>query len=636
MPEQSQPPANPPLKSPPRAPEPRPFPAVIDEFPTHQEDDDYSQVLAILRMGLPILAIVIATAVLYFGRDILLPLAMATMLSVIFSPIATRLETIFGRLAGTALVVLGAIAMVGGITYYLTTELTSVADDLTGYSDNIANKLTALQKNTPAGLQRIERAIQDVEQRVAAANPKRVKAIARQVEAVPQTSLGDNLKPFLPVLSGLVDLLLIIVLLFFLLFSRHDLRDRIVRLAARARISVASQAIETAGTTVSRYLILFSLTNLAFGIATGLTCWMIGLPTPELWGLLGFLFRYIPYVGALMAALVPSLVAFAVFPGWHQSIEVLIAFIGIDQIAAQVIEPFMVGRGIGISPVALLVSAMYWSWVWGPAGLLLATPLTACLKVAGDYIPALSFFSILLGSEQQLEDYQGYYRRLLELDYDNARAMVVHYADENGFEAALNAVLVPTVIMAAEEFDHDNISVENLQSIMSTSRALIVEIGNKYNQITRTPRLRVLGICAPGDVHDLALLILLQLMRQDEVAATLVSDNKTSAEMRDFIRGFAPDLVCLSVTTTGCLPAALELVRALRSDSPQLAIVAGGLSAVASADDLLEAGCSQVCASVSEGHRVIRNRIVERLRTRRAFRNYARSPKEGAPQPRRI
>ncbi len=158
------------------------------------------------------------------------------------------------------------------------------------------------------------------------------------MEAVARTTVGDNLKPFAPVLSGIVNFLLIVVLLFFLLYSRTDLRDRIVRLAARARISVASQAIETAGHTVSRYLILFSLTNLAFGVSTGLVCWMIGLPTPELWGLLGFLFRYIPYIGALMAALLPTAVAFAVFPGWDKSIEVLVAFIAIDQIAAQFIE----------------------------------------------------------------------------------------------------------------------------------------------------------------------------------------------------------------------------------------------------------------------------------------------------------
>lgn len=596
-------------------------------MPTGPEHDDEDEILAAVRISLPIIAVVVATAILYFGRDILLPLAMATMLSVIFTPIAKRAERIIGRLAGTALVVLGAIAMVGGIAYFLTTEMSSVVDEVASYSDNVANKLTSIQKSTPPRLQRIQRAIQDVQQRVQRANPKGFKSAPRTIQAVPQTSFGDLFKPVLPVLSGLVDTLLVIVLLFFMLYSRGDLRDRLARLAARARLTVATQAIEIAGQTVSRYLLLFSLTNLSFGIAAGLVCYLIGLPNPELWGLLGFLFRYVPYAGVPIAALLPTLVAFAVFPGWDKCIEVVGSFIAIDQIAAYFIEPVIVGRGIGISPVALLISAMYWSWIWGPAGLLLATPLTACLKVAGDYIPALSFFTILLGSERALEDYHDYYRRLLEQDLDNARALVTHYCDENGFDSTINDVIVPTVIMAAEEFEQDNISIENLDTVMSTSREVIVEAGNKFNKIQRAPRLRVLGVCAPGEVHNLALLILLQLMRQDEVAASLVSENKTTAELRDFIRGFAPDLVCLSVTTSSSLTAAAELVNALHADSPELEIIAGGVTAAASADALIEAGCAKVCATVAEGRRVIRERIAERVRTRRALWNYSRAPR---------
>jgi predicted PurR-regulated permease PerM/methanogenic corrinoid protein MtbC1 len=581
------------------------------------DDNGQDELHSLLRAGIPILAVVLATAVLYFARDILLPLAMATMLSVIFSPLARRVEQVIGRLAGAALVVLGAIAIVGAIGYFLTTELTSVADDLADYSPNIAAKLTAIQKSTPAGLERIEKAIKDVQAEVQRAGPK-TPPKPRTVEAVARTTVGDNLKPFAPVLSGIVNFLLIVVLLFFLLYSRTDLRDRIVRLAARARISVASQAIETAGHTVSRYLILFSLTNLAFGVSTGLVCWMIGLPTPELWGLLGFLFRYIPYIGALMAALLPTAVAFAVFPGWDKSIEVLVAFIAIDQIAAQFIEPFVVGPGIGISPVALLVSAMYWSWIWGPLGLLLATPLTACIKVLGDFIPALSFFAILLGSDRPLEHYHDFY--------------LFQYYNEHGFEETVNDVIVPAVIMAAEEFDQDNIAAENLQRIMNTARELIVEIGNRFNKIQRAPRLRMVGICIPGEVHNIALLILVQLMRQDEVAATLVSENKTIVELRDFIRGFAPDLVCMSISMTEELPAALELVRALRADSEQIAIMVGGLTAVQNAEQLRRAGCSLVCGTINEGRRMIRDRIARRIRIRRALWASGRVAKPGTSQ----
>jgi methanogenic corrinoid protein MtbC1 len=333
-----------------------------------------------------------------------------------------------------------------------------------------------------------------------------------------------------------------------------------------------------------------------------------------------------------MSALLPALVAFAVFPGWDKAIEVLVSFIAIDQVAAQLIEPFLVGRGIGISPVALLVSAMYWSWIWGPAGLLLATPLTACIKVLGDYIPALSFFAILLGSERPLEDHHDFYRKMLELDRAGARAMAVQYCDEHGFETTINDVIVPAVIMATEEFEHDNISIANLQSIMSTSRELIVEIGTRFNKIQRAPRLRMVAICVPGEVHNLALLTLVQLMRQDEVAATLVSENKTTAELRDFIGGFAPDLVCVSVTMTEALPSALELVRALRADSEQIAIVAGGLTAVQNSEQLREAGCTLVCGSISEGRRAIRNRIAERMRIRRALWSSGHAAKPGVSQ----
>ena len=607
---------------------------IVDDPARHPElaDELDDEARSLLRLGIPILAVVVATAVLYFARDILLPLAMATMLSVIFSPLAKRIEMLIGRLAATAVVVLGAVAMVAAIGYFLTTELSAVADQVADYAPNIAAKLTAMQKNTPPRLQRFERAIESVEKEVERAVPK-AAAKPRAVQAIPQSSLGDNLKPFVPVLSGLVDALLIVVLLFFLLYSRHDLRDRMVRLAVRAHISVASQAIETAGHTVSRYLILFSLTNLGFGIATGLVCWIVGLPNPELWGLLGFLFRYVPYVGALMAALMPTLVAFAVFPGWDKTIEVLVAFVAIDQIAAQLVEPFMIGRGIGISPVALLISAMYWSWVWGPVGLLLATPITACIKVLGDYVPAFGFFSILLGSESPLEDYHDFYRKMLELDREGARSMIFQYYDERGFEPAINEVIVPTVIIAAEEFDRENLGAEAVQSIMSLSRELIVEIGNRLNKIQRAPRLRMVGLCVPGEVHNLALLILVQLMRQDEVAATLISENKTTLELRDFIRGFAPDLVCLSITMTETLGPALELIRGLRADLAQVTILVGGVTAMQNAEQLQQAGCTQVCMSISEARRVIRNRIAERARARRGIWNPARRLAASRAQP---
>src|SRR5260370_1175394 len=277
----------------------------------------------------------------------------------------------------------------GAIGYFLTIELKQVDDQVSEYSANIGNKIAALEKNTPPWLQHVKDAVTDVQQRVAGANPvPRIKL--REVMALPVPSpLSDSLKPVAPIVDAVVNTLLIIVLLFFLLYSRKDLRDRFVRLAARARVPVAALALETASYTVGRYLFLFSLINLAYGIATGIVAWYLGLPSAALWGLVAFLLRFIPYVGAMCSAFLPSFVAFAMFPGWGKALEILGAFILLDQVAAQIAEPFIIGHGVDVSPVALLVSAMYWSWLWGIPGLLLSRPMTACLKVAGGPIPPL-------------------------------------------------------------------------------------------------------------------------------------------------------------------------------------------------------------------------------------------------------
>jgi len=562
------------------------------------------------------LVVVVATVVLYFGRDILLPLAMASILAVAFSPIATRLEPFVGRFVSAALVVLIAIGVLGATGYFLMVELTSVAVDVAGYSNNIATKLAAIEGSTPSWLQRIEDGVKDVEQQLGnnTSEPQGPTAGAVRTQSAP-TSVENMLQPALPILSGIGESLLIIVLFFFLLHGRKDLRDRLVRLAARGRIIIAAEAIETAGDTVGRYLLFLSLTNVSYGIAMGLVSWLLGLPNAAFWGALAFLLRFIPYVGAPASALLPTLVAFAIFPGWRRSFEVLGSFAILDQAAAQLVEPFLIGRGIGVSPVALLVSAMYWVWVWGLPGLFLATPLTACLKVAGDYIPELGFFAILLGGDKGLEDYNDYYRMLLELDRPRAHALATHYCDEHGLELTFDDVLIPALVLAGQERIDNNISHENQELIVEMTRDLVKELGNRFIRPRTKPRLRILGICAPGEVHNLGLLMLLELMRHAGVAANLI-DDKPPEEIRDFVKRYAPDMVCLSCTMTECLPAAVELVRGLRQNSPRLAIIGGGAAALSSSAELLEAGCSQVCATRSDARRVIRRFALQRARSR--------------------
>src|SRR5713101_3793499 len=311
-------------------------------------DDDRDERPETGGSGKAIIAFIIAVAVLSFAKDILLPLAIAALLAVVFTPIASRLEPFVGRFLSAALIVVTVISSIAALGYFLTVELTSVAVEMTEYSDNIAAKLAKLEGSTPEWLQRIESGVKDVQSQVQNAGPRLPKVKAPTiVQAQPaESTAGNVLKPALPILGGIAEGLLIIVLFFFLLYERRDLRDRLVRLAARVRVPVAAQAIETAGYTVGHYLLLFTLTNLGYGVAIGIVVGLLGLPNPPFWGGLAFLLRFIPYVGVLISAALPTIVAFAVFPGWTRSLEVAGSFIILDQFAGQFVDRFVICNGI--------------------------------------------------------------------------------------------------------------------------------------------------------------------------------------------------------------------------------------------------------------------------------------------------
>jgi hypothetical protein len=342
-----------------------------------------------------------------------------------------------------------------------------------------------------------------------------------------------------------------------------------------------------------------------------------------------FLLRFIPYVGAISSAFLPALVAFAMFPGWSKALEILAAFIVLDQVAAQIAEPFIIGHGINVSPVALLISAMYWSWLWGIPGLLLSTPLTACLKVAGDYIPPLGFLAILLGADRVLDDYHDFYRMLLEMNPDGARQIAIRYCDENGLGRTFEDVVQPALELTRQERAENHISEENERLILDTTHQLIGELAGRFVKKRISPSVRVLGAMAPGDPNFLHLLMLLELLRKDGVVASFSGEGKSAAGICDQVKRFMPEFVFVSCIDQEFVPATVELVKALRSISTGLEIVASGPPSVEASDELINAGCSQICASDNEARRAVRSFILQRAKARvasasRMPRRYAR------------
>lgn len=551
----------------------------------------------------PIIGVIVATAVFWVARELLLPLAMAAVLAVIFSPIASRLERFIGKVSSAAVVVVVTIAALGAIGYFLTVELASVAVEVAGYSDNIAIKISSLEKSTPEWLHSVQEGVSNVQHQLRWKVPR--SAVAQQPSSqLPNTR--DLVKQALPIASDIGEGVLVIVLLFFLLYGRRDLRNRLVRLAARGGFTVAGQAIETAGEAVGRYLLFFSLINLGYGTAVAAAMWVLGLPNPEFWGVIAFLLRFIPYVGSVGSAIMPTLVAFAVFPGWSKSIEVLGSFIILDQIAAHMVEPFLIGRGIGVAPAALLISTMYWAWLWGMPGLLIAIPLTACLKVAGDYLPPLGFLAILLAAETPLDESYDYYRRLLELDQAGAYSLAARYCDEHGLDSTFADLMTPAIVLMGEDFDQGNISAQISEAVVETTRQIIVDLGTRFDKPRSRIRRRIVGLCPPREVHSLGILMLLEMLRQDGAVTTFVGENKSALETREFVERYSPDLVCLTCSTAESVASATALIRDLKAALPRLKVIAGGNGAFAATSEFLTAGCLQVFESGPEARRAIR------------------------------
>lgn len=579
--------------------------------PTDNTESPFEEEFEASRATRSLVAIIVATAVLYLGREILAPIMAAIILAVIFSPIVSRLERYIGRVASSAVMVLVAIAVLGIAIYFVTVELTKVAAEVASYSNNIAAKLNSLSHHTPEWLQRVESGIADVQQQLQRTSNHQNHQTKTVVEKS-NSSLTDMLQPAIPVLTGVIDIFLILILLFFILVGSNDLRERFVRLAARAKITVAAEAIQTAVGTVSRYLFYYATINLIFGTLVGLMLWVIGLTHPAFWGGFAFMARFIPYIGAITSAVLPALVAFAIFPGWSHMIEIIVAYVVLDQISAQILEPFLIGAGIGVAPVALLIAAIYWAWLWGPIGLLISTPLTACLKIAGDYIEPLNFLSLLLGAHTKDEDHQAYYTRLLEMDAEGARSLAIKYSDKHGLERTIRAMLLPAVELANAERQQDHISLEVSAYITSSTRDIAKELGDRLIQVRLPARARLLGVCPPGEKRFVELVLLFELLRQDGVAAGLAGENLTVPQIREFAKRFRPDQIYMFCATSEYVPAAVELAGDLHSDFPGAIMIATGAAVQEASIELLKAGCSRISEGFNETRRIARSLIRQR------------------------
>ncbi len=442
-----------------------------------------------------IASLFITVAALYLGQEVLKPIALAILLSFLLAPLARRLERLrLPRGLSVVFVVLFAFSVIGVVSYVVYGQVTDLAEKLPEYKNNIESKINAARGHF--GGSSIDKATKVVEEishdvstsqpstgpatgltaretdnsgrpGVGHANPTAAPVLVTQTEASNTTST-ERLKTFLTYVEPLARVGLVIILVIFILLQREDLRDRIIRLAGHGRLNVTTQALEDAATRVSKYLVAQSLINGGYGVAVaiGLTC--IGVPNAALWGLLCGLMRFIPYVGPWIGASMPIFVAIGVFEGHLKVMMTVGLFVGCELVTSMFFEPLVLGARTGVSPLAILVGAAFWTWIWGPIGLVLATPLTVCLVVMGKYVPQLEFLSILLGDEEVLAPQFRYYQRLLAEDPEDAAELIEEYLKDKPLEEVYDTIVVPGLAMAERDLRHGRIDM------IATSRSSTV------------------------------------------------------------------------------------------------------------------------------------------------------------------
>ena len=261
-----------------------------------------------------------------------------------------------------------------------------------------------------------------------------------------------------PIFEPLARVGIVLVLTIFMLIQREDLRNRFIRLVGQGRMTLTTQTMDEAGQRISRFLLTQSVINAGFGLIVATALFWIGVPYAILWGVTAALLRFVPYVGSLLAMLLPTALAFVLFDGWSRTLATLGLFLSLDAVTANVIEPLLIGRHTGVSSLALLVSALFWTWLWGPVGLILSTPLTVCLAVLGKHVPRLEFLAVLLGDEPALETDISFYQRLLAGDEDEASEIVEQQLQTTSREQVFDEMLVPTLLLAERDRVREAIS----------------------------------------------------------------------------------------------------------------------------------------------------------------------------------
>jgi predicted PurR-regulated permease PerM len=560
---------------------------------------------------LAVVVAVVTIAALYFARVVLIPFALAVLFTFILTPVVRLLERArLGRAFSSLLVVVLTLGTCIGLGWGVSKQVGQVVNQLPSYKLNIKEKLASLHWSESHILHNASETVTEISKDLAAKPAPSSSDSAQSLEATRPTNNRPATPrqpvpvqvispPSLPleslqsVLGLLARALIVVVFTIFMLIRREDLRNRLISLIGHGHIHLITQTLDEASSRVSKYLLMQFLVNIGYGIFIGMGLYFIGLPGALLWGVIVGILRFLPYVGPPLGGIMPLLLSMAVFDGWSKPLLVLGLFVITELAISNLVEPMLYGAHTGISSLAIVMAAIFWTAIWGPIGLVLSTPLTVCLLVVGRHVPQLRFLHILLGDEPPLTPESRFYQRLLAMDYEEAREVLQKCLNEMSLEDLYENVLIPALGLAEQDRHQNLLQDDNERFISQSTRELIDELWEPRNG-ENTPESEgaraetLLRVVTPHPTRSLNILCVPARDEADEIVGTMLAQLLQRAEhqaeclevgsadqMLAQIARLKPDIVCISALPPFAIPAVRALYGRMHGQNPKQKIIVG-------------------------------------------------------------
>lgn len=581
-------------------------------------------------------------AALYLAKEILLPLALAIFLSFLLTPLAEKLESWgFGRVLSVISVVGVTFVVLGALGWIVTSQLVDLSSQIGRWRGEIIRKIDDIRPDSSA-FKEIAKTYDEVTEKIsqddepnpsesdpaetasaqsdAAAAPaaadapdnsllgrlkeefrfpdgalapdgeqKRKEPVDVRVIGMPLSPLGQIRDWLGPLVAPLTTAGIAIVLVIFILLKREDQRDRLLQLFGSSNLHASTEAITDVTERVSRYLRMQFLINAGYGVAVGLGLAAIGVPSAVTWGVLSFSLRFLPYIGPWLSAIMPLAVSFADSSGWTQPLLVASLFIILELIVNNVAEPMLYGRSTGVSGVGVIVAAIFWTWIWGPIGLVLAMPLTVCVVVMSKYIPGLHFLSVLLGDQSPMAAPERIYQRLLAGDCDEAVEHAGAIVAGGSLAQAFDEGVIPALIMAENDRHGGRLHEEQTALVHETARDLADELDELAMARDSVPEecradgeapserapLRVLCVPLRDQADDIAAAMLAKLLVREGIVVEQGAVAALTGELVDSVDALRIELVILSIIPPLPPRSSRLLCRRLHDRYPQVPVLIG-------------------------------------------------------------